>query len=116
LTLPLTATAHLRQPDGTVLFASLPADVRRVQQLLAPLLPVDARGRAATVCRLWRDALAQPAAWTTLDVSRTSGVAAARLRTCTALSSVARAHGCLVTLDASDRYDYRFPSRRCSRS
>ena len=65
------------------------------------LLPADARGRAATVCRLWRDALASPDAWLALDVSETSGVAVA-LRTPALLRGAsARARGGLVTLDAS---------------
>ena len=34
------------------------------------LLPVDVRARCSCVCRGWRDALAEPALWTRLDLSR----------------------------------------------
>ena len=47
-------------------FASLPLPLA-CRIFLA--LPPDARGRACCVCRAWRDALAEPALWTHLDMS-----------------------------------------------
>ena len=38
------------------------------------LLPVDARARAATVCRAWRAMLAEQSLWTRLDFTAASGV------------------------------------------
>jgi hypothetical protein len=56
-------------------------------------LPVDARARAAAVCRAWRDALAGREAWRRLDLSTASGVPE-RLRTADFLrAAAARAHG-----------------------
>jgi len=37
-------------------------------------VPADSRGRAACVARGWRDALADPALWTRLDLSGNSGI------------------------------------------
>jgi hypothetical protein len=64
-------------------------------------LPVDTRLRAAEVCRGWRTVLAEERSlWTTLDLSRSSGVAHAvtdaLLRT-----AAARAGGAMETLDVS---------------
>ena len=47
-------------------FASLPLPLA---QRVFLALPPDARGRACCVCRAWRDALADPALWTRLDMS-----------------------------------------------
>jgi hypothetical protein len=63
-------------------------------------LPVDARARCACVCRGWRAALADPALWTRLDVSRTSGVTAA-VTDALLRGAAARAGGALQTLDVS---------------
>ena len=84
--------------DGAALFASLPEAV--LLQIWA-LLPADARGRAATVCRLWRDALASPAAWLSLDVSAASGVAVALRGEALLRGASALALCGLNTLDAS---------------
>ena len=40
---------------------------------VAPVLPVDARARAACVCRAWRDFLADPALWQVLDLTLAGG-------------------------------------------
>ena len=63
------------------------------------LLPVDARARAACVCRGWRAVLADPALWTRLDLSCESGVNW-RLDTQDALlqGAAGRAHGQLAQL------------------
>jgi hypothetical protein len=53
------AAAALIIPDP-VTFASLPKPVLRVFMLA---LPVDARARAACVCRSWRAFLADPSLW-----------------------------------------------------
>ena len=86
--------------DGTVLFASLPEKEVLSKDIFA-LLPADARGRAATVCTLWRHVLAQPDAWLALDVSASSGVAVALRTEMLLRSASARAGGGLITLDAS---------------
>ena len=61
----LGAVAHPISPDA-VTFASLPLPLA-CRVFLA--LPPDARGRASCVCRAWRNALADPALWTRLDMS-----------------------------------------------
>jgi hypothetical protein len=64
------------------------------------LLPVDCRARAACVCRGWRAVLDEPALWTRLDLSGSSGVSAALERD--ALRGAAgRAQGRLCRLDLS---------------
>ena len=68
-----------------------------VQRILA-LLPVDARARAATVCRSWRDALADARLWAQLDLSDTSGVTC-RVDDKVLRGAAARAGGALQTLD-----------------
>jgi hypothetical protein len=64
------------------------------------LLPVDARARAACVCRGWHATLLEPSLWTRLDVSPSSGV---RVRVTVAVlrGAAAKARGRLVALDAS---------------
>ena len=78
---------------------TLPLDVMR--EKLFTLLPADARGRASCVCRLWRDAAADPALWTTLDVSRTGGTWLQLRRAPLLLGASRRAAGALVALDVS---------------
>ena len=60
-------------------------------------LPCDVRLRCREVCRAWCDALADARAWTTLDVSRTSGVVA-RVTPALLLAVAARARGQLERL------------------
>ena len=69
-----------------------------VQRILA-LLPVDARARAATVCRTWRDSLADARLWTRLDLSDESGVTC-RVDDAAVRAAAARARGALQMLDA----------------
>jgi hypothetical protein len=85
-------------------------DAEKLRLLLASLphalflrvlaaLPADARARAATVCRAWRDALRGREAWTRLDLSMSSGVPE-RTRTGNFLrEAAARALGGLTHLD-----------------
>ena len=82
-----------------VTFASLPLLLACCVFLA---LPVKARGRASCVCRAWRDALAEPALWTRLDL------AGGRLAQGQSLGAVlrgasGRAHGLLSQLDVSPR-------------
>ena len=65
-------------------------------------LPVDARARAAAVCRLWRDILADRSLWTRLDLSHASGVAFPRVTDAVLLGAAAKAGGGLTVLDASE--------------
>jgi hypothetical protein len=58
--------AALRISRDAATFASLPLPLA---QRIFLALPADARGRASCVCRAWRDALAEPALWTRLDMS-----------------------------------------------
>ena len=51
------------------------------------LLPADARARCAAVCRAWRTAVANPAVWTQLDLTRAGGLTCRNFR----LSHVLRA-------------------------
>ena len=59
------AVARRIGPDAATL-ASLPLPV--AHRIFLELL-VDVRGRAACVCRAWRDVLADPSLWTRLDMS-----------------------------------------------
>ena len=65
---------------------------------VAPVLPVDARARAACVCRAWRDFLADPALWQVLDLTLAGGVAAARITDAVLRGAVKRAAGRLRVL------------------
>ena len=57
-----------------------PHDVAWVLSLLMPLLPLDARARAACVCRAWRVATAAPPLWEELSFERcAAGVSDAAL-------------------------------------
>jgi hypothetical protein len=47
-------------------FATLPLPL---EHRIFWALPADARGRASCVCRAWRDVLAEPALWTSLDMA-----------------------------------------------
>ena len=66
-------------------------------QLVFKKLPVDARARAALVCRTWRDSIAEPAVWTEIDLTLEQGITVdvtdAVLR-----GAVARAQGQLEVL------------------
>jgi hypothetical protein len=77
-------------------FACLPPAV--VLHVLS-LLPVDARARAAAVCRGWRDALAERSMWTRLDLSPTSGVARGRVTDAFLAAVSARAAGHVEALN-----------------
>ena len=57
-------------------FDALPEPVLRVIMLA---LPVDARGRAACVCRSWRAFLAEPSLWQVLDLTAAGGVVEERV-------------------------------------
>jgi hypothetical protein len=48
-------------------------------RVLFLLLPVDARARAACVCRAWRAFLADVSLWHVLDLTPAGGVAAERV-------------------------------------
>ena len=63
-------------------------------------LPVDARARAAAVCRLWRDILADLSFWTRLDLSDASGLAFTRVTDVLLRGAAAKARGGLTFLDA----------------
>jgi hypothetical protein len=81
--------------------AALPHSV--VLKVLA-CLPADARARFATVCRAWRDSLAEHSCWTRVDLSRSGGA------TCTVNDAVlaaveARAGGRLEALCVSECTD-----------
>jgi hypothetical protein len=60
-------------------------------------LPADARARAATVCRRWREAVADPALWRRLDLSKSSGVTC-RVDAAALSAAAARARGGLQVL------------------
>jgi hypothetical protein len=73
-------------------------------------VPADIRARCAAVCRAWRAALAEPAAWARLDLSLSSGVPWRRLTDRALRAAAAKAAGRLAALDvrgASQRADVR---------
>jgi hypothetical protein len=96
-TVPMDAVADLLVADPAT-FASLPL---LLASLVFLALPPDARGRAACVCRAWRDALADPALWTRLDMSNVRAFEQRYLATLR--SAAARAHGQLFHLELSQR-------------
>ena len=77
----------------TFTIASLPL---AVAQRIFLALPVDRRAQAACVCRSWRDALADPALWTRLDISAPSGVNMTLNRDALLLGAAACASGRLL--------------------
>ena len=84
-------------PDAVTL-ASLPL---QLAQRIFLALPADDRGRAACVCRAWRDVLADPTLWRRLDMSF---VRAEQQRFIKALYGAARcARGQLRQLDLSEQ-------------
>jgi hypothetical protein len=62
------------------------------------LLPVDARARAACVCRSWRTTLLERSLWTRLDLSPSSGVRV-RITEYVLAGAAAKAGGQLAALD-----------------
>jgi hypothetical protein len=98
--------------------ARVAAVAERASSALAPLplplvlhifslLPVDARARAACVCRGWCHVLLELSLWTRLNVSPSSGV---RVRVTDAVlrGAAAKARGQLAALDVSDCVALRF--------
>ena len=88
-----------RLRSAVVRFDALPVPVWRVLFLA---LPVDARARAACVCRSWRAFLADPSLWQVLDLTRSGGVVALCVKENLVLGAVARAAGRLRVLSFSD--------------
>jgi hypothetical protein len=70
-------------------------------------LPVDCRARAACVCPAWRNALAEPALWTRLDLSDESGISDALNADALLRGAAGRARGQLCQLNVS-RLDIDF--------
>ena len=95
-TLPPHATAAMRG----VTLASLSAETLR--EVLVRL-PVDARARAAAVCRAWRDLLVDPSLWTRLDLSYTGCVPFTRITNATLRGAAAKARGGLSALYVDER-------------
>ena len=85
------------EPRGDVVrFDALPEPVLLVLFLA---LPVDARARAACVCRAWRAFLADVSLWQVLDLTPAGGVAAERVTENLARGASARAAGNLRVLN-----------------
>jgi hypothetical protein len=79
--------------------SSLP---RALQCEVFARLPVDARARAAAVCKAWRDALLERSLWTCLDLSPAGGVPRERVTNALLFGAAAKARGSLTVLDACD--------------
>jgi hypothetical protein len=77
-------------------FATLP---RALQCEVFARTPVDARARAAAVCKAWCGVLAERSLWTRLDVSPASGVA--RVTNALLRGAAGKAQGGLTALDVS---------------
>jgi hypothetical protein len=75
-------------------FSSLP---HAVAQLVFKKIPADSRARAALVCRTWRDAIAEPAVWTQIDLSRERGITV-EVTDAVLRGATARARGQLTVL------------------
>ncbi len=89
------AAADERAADA---FACLPP---AVLLLVFALLPVDARARAAAVCKAWCNALSAGSMWTRLDLSLAGGVARERVTDALLRGAAAKARGGLTALDVS---------------
>jgi len=87
-----------RLRSAVVRFDALPEPVMRVLFLA---LPVDARARAACVCRSWRAFLADPSLWQVLDLTPAGGLAM-RVTGNLMRGAVARAAGQLRTCPHSE--------------
>ena len=74
--------------SAVVCFDALPEPVLRILFLA---LPVDARARAACVCRSWRAFLADYSLWQVLDLTPAGGVVAERVTENLVRGAVARA-------------------------
>ena len=74
-------------------FDALPLNLLRHIMLA---LPVDARGRAACVCRAWRDVLADAELWKVLDLSSEGGLDEERITENLVRAAAARAAGLRV--------------------
>ena len=92
-----------RLRSAVVRFDALPEEALRVIMLA---LPVDARGRAACVCRGWRAFLAEPSLWQVLDLTPAGGVAAGRLTENLVRGAVVRAAGQLRTISLNHVYPH----------
>jgi hypothetical protein len=88
-----------RLRSAVVRFDALPEPVMRVLFLA---LPVDARARAACVCRSWRVFLADTSLWLHLDLTPAGGVAAAHVTENLVRGAVARAAGQMRVLCLED--------------
>ena len=88
-----------RLRSASELHNALPEEALRVIWLA---LPVDARARAACVCRSWRAFLADVSLWQVLDLTPSGGVAAERVTENLVRGAVRRAAGQLRTLSLSD--------------
>ena len=84
-----------RLRSAVVRFDTLPEPVLRILFLA---LPVDARARAACVCRGWRAFLSDVSLWQVLDLRPAGGVAAERVTENLVRGTVARAAGGLRSL------------------
>jgi hypothetical protein len=103
--MPPRRSARVAAAEERALSALAPLPHALVQAIFL-LLPVDARARAAAVCRGWRAVLADPSFWLRLDLSD------ARV-TCpktdaALLGAAARAGGLLQALDVTDCVDTTF--------
>ena len=87
-----------RLRNAVVRFDALPEEALRIIMFA---LPVDARARAACVCRSWRAFLADPTLWQVLDLTPAGGVAARRVTENLVRGAVARAVGQLREVSLS---------------
>ncbi len=104
---PATALRCSSMASGSAV-ASAPFDVlpEEALRVFFLALPVDARARAACVCRSWRTLLLDSSLWQVLDLTRAGGVAAARVTENLVRGAVARAGG----QRACPRYGQRGPA------
>jgi hypothetical protein len=86
------------QPESLTL-SSLP---RALQCEVFARTPVDARARAAAVCKAWCGVLAERSMWTRLDLSLAGGVARERVTDALLRCAAAKAQGGLTALDVTD--------------
>jgi hypothetical protein len=100
----MSAQLSAREAGGSqaarLTIASLP---RALQCEVFARTPVDARARAAAVCKAWCSVLAERSLWTRLDLSPASGIADERITDALLRGAAAKARGGLTALDVTER-------------
>ena len=94
--------APLTRSNALALQWTLPPALQRI---IFALLPADAKARAACVCRAWRDAIAEPLLWQSVDLSVDPGGVRCAVTDAVLQAVMALSGGTLHTLNLNGRID-----------